>query len=286
MNEDVTVVLISHKSKDLILNFIREIYNRFKIIIIDNSNDKALEKEIEQNYPNVTLELVENNGYGAAINYASKLIKTNYFLISNPDINGLTEKNILDFVAAAKTLDDKFSSLGPRFLNVDPKSHIQSNHQIIIAEMKFISGACMFFKKETFQLLGGFDENFFLYFEESDFCLRAHKINKNYQINNIKIHHNTGSSVYVDNHKEKKEIEKLRNWHFIWSKFYYYKKNYGLIFSVIYFIPTLIRTVFRIFLYSLINNDEKREKYLIRFSGLYCSIRGIKSYKRLSNNNL
>ena len=33
----------------------------------------------------------------------------------------------------------------------------------------------MFFKKKNFDLIGGFDENFFLYFEESDFCLRAHK---------------------------------------------------------------------------------------------------------------
>ena len=161
MNKDLTVVLLSHKSKKLITRFVKEIYNKFEIIIIDNSNDRELEKEINQNYSNITLKFIENNGYGAAINYASKLIKTNYFLVSNPDIEGINEKNILEFLTAAKKLDDKFSSLGPRYINADTKSHVQSDPTVEIAEMKFISGACMFFKKKTFDLLGGFDENFF-----------------------------------------------------------------------------------------------------------------------------
>ena len=175
MNKDITIVLISHKSKDLILKFIKEIYNKFEIIIIDNSKDKELEKEIKQNYSKITIKFVENNGYGSAINYGSKLVKTNYFLISNPDIEGINEKNITKFLVSAKKLNDKFSSLGPRYIDADPKSHIQSDSNKEIAEMKFISGACMFFKKESFKILGGFDENFFLYFEESDFCLRSYK---------------------------------------------------------------------------------------------------------------
>ena len=102
MNKDTNIVLISHKSKDLILKFIKEIYNKFEIIIIDNSKDKELEKEIKQNYSKITIKFVENNGYGAAINYGSKLVKTNYFLISNPDIEGINEKNITKFLVSAK----------------------------------------------------------------------------------------------------------------------------------------------------------------------------------------
>ena len=83
---------------------------------------------------------------------------------------------------ASLILKDKFSSLGPRYINANPKSHVQSDERIEIADMKFISGACMFFKTETFKSLEGFDENFFLYFEESDFCLRSYKINKNYWV--------------------------------------------------------------------------------------------------------
>ena len=71
------------------------------------------------------------------------------------------ENKINKFLGAAKTLNDNFSALGPRFINADKKSHKQSNVNLKIAEMKFISGSCMFFKKKTFDSLGGFDENFF-----------------------------------------------------------------------------------------------------------------------------
>ena len=147
--------------------------------------------------------------------------------------------------------------------------------------MRFISGACMFFKKEIFNNLGGFDENFFLYFEESDFCLRAHKIYKNYQINTIQVKHNVGSSVEVENTDKKNNLIELYNWHFIWSKFYYYKKNYGYVFSLFYFFPIIIRIIFKINLNMILKNRFKEKKYRIRLDGLTSSIRGKKSSKRI-----
>jgi len=281
MNDEVTIILVSHKSKNLVLNFIKNFYTKYKILIIDNSNDINLKNILEKKYPEITIRLIENNGYASAINYGSKLVKTKYFLISNPDIEGLTSNNIDKFLDVAKNLNDNFSLLGPRYIGADKKSHIQSNPKIEIAEMRFISGACMFFKKEIFDKLGGFDENFFLYFEESDFCLRAHKIYKNYQINTIKVKHNVGSSVKVQNTNEKKNLIELYNWHFIWSKFYYYKKNYGYIFSFFYFFPIIIRIIFKINLNMILKNSFNEKKYKIRLDGLISSIRGKKSYKRI-----
>ena len=281
MNNQITIILISHRSKNLVLNFIKNIHIKYKLIIIDNSNDTELKKIIEKNYPEVVINIIENNGYGSAINYASKLVKTNYFLICNPDIEGINLKNIKKFLDAAQTLNDKFSSLGPRYIDADVKSHIQSDSKIEIAEMKFISGACMFFKKETFNSLGGFDENFFLYFEESDFCLRAHKVNKNYQINSIKVKHYQGTSVLVKNIEEKRDLQRLYSWHFIWSKFYYHKKNYGYFLSLIYFFPIIVRTVFKIIFNMISKNKIQEKKYKIRWDGLISSIKGKKSYKRI-----
>ena len=281
MNDQITVVLISHNSKDLVINIIKKIYNKFNIIIIDNSNDLILEKQIKENYSKITIELINNNGYGAAINYACKLVKTKYFLVSNPDIYGLNEKNINEFTNAAKILNDNFSVLGPRFINTDPKSHVQSDNKKNVEEMKFISGSCMFFKKEIFNFFGGFDENYFLYFEESDFCLRSHKIKKNYQINNIIITHNVGTSVSTKGTDERKNLEKLYTWHFIWSKFYYYKKHYTYPLAIVIFVPIMIRILFRIIL-SIYNKDiKKKEKYVERWSGLLNSIKGSKSFKRM-----
>jgi N-acetylglucosaminyl-diphospho-decaprenol L-rhamnosyltransferase len=281
MNNQITIILLSHRSKNLVLNFIKDIHIKYKLIIIDNSNDIELKKIIEKDYPEIVINIIENNGYGSAINYASKLVKTKYFLINNPDINGLNENMINKFLDAAKTLNDNFSALGPRFINANPKSLVQSNNIKNIEEMKFLSGSCMFFKKENFDFIGGFDEKFFLYFEESDFCLRSHKIKKNYQVNDIKIAHNVGTSVSTNNAYEKKQLEKLYTWHFIWSKFYYYKKHYTYFLAILIFIPIMIRILFRIVLFVFINDIEKKERYIERWSGLLNSIKGNKSFKRI-----
>ena len=282
MNSEITIVLISHKSKNLIIHFVKNIYKKFNIIVIDNSNDVNLQKEIKKNYPNIIIKLIENNGYGSSVNYASKLVKTKYFLISNPDVVGINEENIQKFLSAASKLEDNFSSLGPRFLNVNSKSHVQSDVNEKISEMKFISGACMFFKKKNFDLIGGFDENFFLYFEESDLCLRAHKKNKNYQLNEILINHKIGTSVSIKNYKERKELDNLYTWHFIWSKFYYYKKHYSYIIALLYFIPVIIRIIFKIIFFSYKGNKENTKKYKVRLEGLMTSIKCKKSFKRLN----
>ncbi len=281
MNQDVTILILTHKSKKLVLDYIKELYKKFRIIIIDNSNDLDLKSVIINSYPGVEIYLIPNNGYSNQINFGSKLVTTEYFLISNPDIRGMNESNVLNFVKAAKELKNKFSALGPRFLNVNPKSHKQSEDNNSISSMKFISGACMFFNKKNFDSLNGFDENIFLYFEENDFCVRSYKVNKNYQVNNIKIEHDIGTSVDVKNEEDKINQANFRTWHFIWSKFYYYKKHYGFFLAIIYFLPIIIRINFRIALYKYKNDKKKLTKYMNRRSGLYSSILNKKSSKRI-----
>ena len=280
MNKEVTIIILCHKSKDLVINYIKSIFNKFEIIIIDNSNDVELIKIIQEHYPGVIIKNIDNDGYGAAINYGSKLVKTKYFLISNPDLSGINENSLNEFVNTAKFLKDEFSVLGPRYLDVNPKSLIQSNESTDLGEINVLSGACMFFKKEVFDLVGGFDENFFLYFEENDFCLKAIKFKKIYQINKIKILHNAGNSVLLKNQEEIEDQRNLRSWHFVWSKFYFYKKNFSFIYALIIFIPIILRTRFKIIYYSIINNSKNLAKYANRWEGMKASILGKKSFKR------
>lgn len=282
MNEDVTVIIIGHKSKNLILNYIKPIHEKFRIIIIDNSNDFDLTKLIRINYPNILIKNVENDGYGAAINYGSKLVKTKYFLISNPDLTGINEDNLNKFIQVAKKLNDKFSTLGPRYEHANPKTLIQSNEKIEVSEFKVISGACMFFNKKNFDKIGGFDENFFMYFEENDFCLRSFKIYKNYQINSIKVYHNAGNSVSYDNIEEKELHEHFRTWHFMWSKFYFFKKRYTLLIAFLIFLPIIFRLIIRITFHTFFGNKKQLKKYRSRWSGLFNSIVGNKSKLRVN----
>lgn len=280
MNTKITILLLTHKSGNLVFNFLKKLYGKFRIIIVDNSHDVELEKKIKKNYPKISFKFMDDLGYGSAINYGCKFVKTEYFLISNPDICGLDENKINIFLQTAKKLNNSFSVIGPRYINSDPKSLNQSNTNEEIAEMRYLSGACMFFNKKNFDLIGGFDEKFYLYFEENDFCKRSIKFYKNYQINSIKIIHNVGTSVVTNSLEEKLAEDNLRSWHFIWSKFYYFKKHFGFFLAIIYFIPIIFRINFRIFLYSLNNDNIKKKKYIIRKSGLYSSILNHTSYRR------
>ena len=280
MNQEVTIVILTHKSKELVIKFIKNLYKKFKIIIVDNSNDIQLELLIKNIYSDIDIHLISNNGYSDQINYGLKFVKTEYFLISNPDVEGINDLHIQEFLRVAKKLNNRFSALGPRYMDANPKSIKQSQNDKDIAELRFLSGACMFFNKKNYDLIGGFDNNIFLYFEENDYCMRSKKLFKNYQINNIKIYHEGGNSVSCKYQNEIQDQKELRSWHFVWSKFYYYKKNYGYIYAIFFFLPIILRTSFKIFLYSITKDEINYFKYKNRLSGMISSIKGEKSYKR------
>ena len=101
----------------------------------------------------------------------------------------------------------------------------------------------MFLNMSKFSNIGFFDENFFLYLEEIDLCRRIKKINEKIYIDeNIKIFHHGGKSVdQIFSH----EIELTRNWHWMWSFFYYNKKHFGYFYSLIITLPKLFSSLFK-----------------------------------------
>jgi len=285
MSNKITVVLISHKSSELILKFINNFSNNIKILIIENSSDHQLKKKIKK-YKNVNIRYMKNNGYGAAINYARKYILTKYFFVFSPDVEKIDDNLIYMFEKKIKKIKN-FGALGPRFINVTEKSHKQSNKDLEVGKIDSISGSAMCFDTRSFDKIGGFDENIFLYFEETDYCLRAKKMGyKIYQLNKLFVKHPKGANngvVKIKDVNEVSNLEKLYFWHFVWSKYYFYNKHYGRLFSLIYLMPTLIRILYRITLYSCKKNNYKKEKYQVRLNGLLSSIKGKKSSKRLLN---
>ena len=271
MNE-ITIVIITYKSGKIIYDFIKKIPSTIKTIIIDNSQDYELKKNIEENYKNISVYLKENNGVSSALNYAVEKIKTKYFLQISPDLEfNFEDLNIfLDF---AKKKKNNFAALGPRFLDVKQKSHKQINENLELGKIDSIHGSCMFIDKDIFLKIGKFDENFFLYFEETEYCYRAKKKGYiSYQINDVKVT-TKGRSVDL----ESGSFSNILIWHFIWSKFYFHKKKYGKLLSLIIFLPLLVRILFRIILYTITRNEISSTKYKTRFDGLLKSIKGQKS---------
>ena len=274
--KNISIVIVSYKSKDRVLEFIKDLSSKLNIIIIENSKDKSLKEELKFS-KNVKLFFKNNIGYGSAANFARNYIDTEYFLLCNPDIEYLSNEKIDHLYREAKKLDKNFLCLGPSYEN--EKFRIDKK----ILKVKKISGACMLINTKIFDLLNGFDENIFLYFEEDDLCRRGNKKKfYSYKAKNIFINHKIGGSVQAKDKNEMNKIKELTLWHFIWSKYYFFRKHYGEIITLILFVPTLIRSIFKLLYYKITYNKVGIWKYEIRLSGLLSSIKRKKSFKRIS----
>ena len=123
-------------------------------------------------------------------------------------------------------------------------------------------------------------KNIFLYFEETDFAFRCKKLNKKiFMVPSINITHKESTSIKVDANKNEK-LKSLRQWHFMWSKFYFYKKNYNYFFAFVKTYRDFIESFLKLIVLFPFN---RRKSYLhsSRLLGLICSMIGVKSYKRL-----
>ena len=73
MNKDVTIVIPSYKSRNLVINKIKNLSKKYKIIIIENSKDYKLKKIINKNYNNIKIILKNNVGFGRAVNIGANI---------------------------------------------------------------------------------------------------------------------------------------------------------------------------------------------------------------------
>ena len=274
--DKITIIINTFKSEDKIHQCIDSIASKVKVIVIENSDNINLKKELENKYNNIQCFLTGKNlGYAKGNNLGISKVKSEYALVLNPD--AILASDALDkLLTTANKLSD-FAIIGPAKQNEFSKFDLNKNEDQVF-QVDSLKGFAMLLNLDQFKDIGFFDENFFIYLEEIDLCKRLKKKNKKiYLDKDVLIHHLGGSS-----HNEiiNFEMELSRNWHWMWSTFYFNKKHYGYfkaLFSVgRKFFSSLIKLLF----YSLIFNTYKKKIYLQRFSGLFNSIIGNKSWYR------
>jgi N-acetylglucosaminyl-diphospho-decaprenol L-rhamnosyltransferase len=274
-NQDLTIIINTFNSDEKIFSCIESISPNIGIIIIENSNNIEFKNNIEKKYRNVKCELTGKNlGYANGNNLGLSKVKTKFSLILNPDT--LIKKNSIEnFFKTANTYPN-FGIIGPAIQEEkDLKLKINTKNLI---EVDNVKGFAMFLNMKQFKEIGFFDQNFFIYFEEIDLCRRLKKANKKIYLDpNIIINHVGGSS---HNKSINFEMELSRNWHWMWSTFYYHKKYSGFIFALLKVIKKLISALFKILFYSIIFKENKKKIYYQRASGLLNSIIGNKSWYR------
>ena len=275
-DQDITVIITSFHSGEKIFNCIESINKDVKIIVVENSNDQELKEKIQSKYKNVDCILSkENLGYGAGNNLGLSKVLTNYALIVNPDVT-LENDTIDNFFLSINSIKD-FGIIAPI-----SKDEIYTNFSIDndnnLKEVESVKGFAMFLSMNNLKEIKFFDENFFLYFEEIDLCKRIRKNDiKIYIDPSIKVNHLGGTS---HNSEINKTMELSRNWHWMWSSFYYHKKHYGYFNSLVKISPKLLSSLIKFIFYLLIFQKFKSDIYKHRVFGIINSVLLKKSWYR------
>jgi len=273
---DLTIVIVSFKSEDILHRCIKSIDKKYPIIVIENSIDKKLKLELEQKYLNVNCILPkENLGYGGGNNLGLSEVKTNYTLILNPDVI-LMENSIENFFITVSKFPN-FGIIAPISAN---EKYDNFNHEkdINIKEVENVKGFAMFFNMKNLKKSNFFDDNFFLYLEEIDLCKRVRLMDIKIFIDpSIKVEHFGGSSHVSEINKS---MELSRNWHWMWSSFYFNKKHYGYLSALIKIFPKFFSSLFKFIFYLIIFKKDKSDIYKHRLLGIINSVLLKKSWYR------
>ena len=278
---NITFIIVSFKSEKIIDDCLKSLPKNSKIIVIENSNNYNLKKSLELKYDNIEVLISENNGMGASNNLGILKSETKFAYVLNPDVR-FKKDTFENLIAAAIKITD-FAILTP--INSDikfPNFKILKQNKNIndsIISVDSIDGFSMLINKEKFINQKFFDENIFLYLENDDLCRRVKKNGqKIFVIKNSIIDHKGSSSSSIKNDPE---FEYLRNWHWMWSKYYYNKKHYGMLIALIKIFFNLVSAMFKYVFYSLTLNNYKKNIFKMRISGIINSILGNKSKYRI-----
>ncbi len=282
--QNLSVIIVSYKSDHVIENCINSIDSEIEIIVIDNSNNDQFKKKIETKYKNVKCILSEENlGMGGGNNLGIKNVNKDFALILNPDVS-LANNSMNEIFVASKEIDN-FGIISP-ISNKDeyPNYVLKKGHNFDPEKpfkVKSVDGYAMLLNLKQLKKIEDFnffDENFFLYLENEDLCKRLIEKNEDiYIIPKSKISHLGGKAV---DPKYKDQIEYLRNWHWMWSKFYFNRKHYGYFIALSKVLKNFISAKIKFFYYLITFNTFKRKIYQMRLLGLISSMIGKNSYYR------
>lgn len=215
---------------------------KIEIVVVDDfSKDRRYEK-LKNKHPDVRLIIHKKNlGFGRSCNDGIKIAKGEYIIILNDDtvvtknwleglikplsnkLIGITTGKILFLKKKGKNkiiwyAGGKLTQLFPKIVWHIGYKEVDKKQYDEIKEIEFISGCVMAFRKQFINKVGYFDENYFLYYEDADLCLRARKIG-------YKLIYNPKSVIFHSESLSTKRESPFWIYHRERSRFIFVKKN-------------------------------------------------------------
>lgn len=273
--DDLTIIFLIYKSENIIKEQLAKL-KKFKIIIVDNNNNDTFKSFVNKNYKNVlNYHLSKKNvGFAKGNNIGANLCNTKYVLFLNPDLF-IDQNSIINLLHTFKTFDN-IGVVGPMLCNekfIPDGNSSLNNEKLKIVRNPFekkifnkiksslnqsylccdqIWGACMLFETVFFNKIGGFDDDFFIYYEDSYIC-RKIKLNNKVVMENAHAeatHLKGVSATYTFLEKAK-----LKFHHKLSEYVYLNKISYNFKFLlIINFFDYLQRSFFNIFKFKFKNS--------------------------------
>ena len=205
MNE-LSIVIVNYKTWDKLAfcldSILKQIEIEIQVIVVDNNSNDNKFFVFQQKYKWVTwIENSKNYGFAKACNIGIENAISKWYLFLNPDtilepksihslINYCNEKTEHRIIGIKQLNENKKNSnsygLFLSFWSLSglirplirlKKGSYKSINSKEIANPDWISGSFIMIRKEDFELINGWDESYWMYYEDMDLCKRAKKIN-------------------------------------------------------------------------------------------------------------
>lgn len=223
-NPLVSIVLLNYKTLSDTVECIESLfdcnYNNYNIILVDNASNDNCCTYVNQKYPSViTIQNDKNIGFAAGCNVGIKKaldLECDFVLLLNNDT--IVEKDFLKILVDTFSLDPRIGIATGKILYYDNMriwyggGHIsklrgvskiehleeEDRYDIQGGERTFASGCCMLISRKVIENVGNLTEDYFLYFEDTDYCMKVQNMK-------FKIFFNPKAIIY---HKESRSTQK------------------------------------------------------------------------------
>jgi hypothetical protein len=238
--KDISLSIVSHQQSEMVIRLLRDVARHApNLDVLLTSN--VPERSVIQSEGLKSVRQYDNphpQGFGSNHNAAFKHCGSPFFCVANPDIHLLSDP----FPELLACMDDpKVGLVTPRVL--DPEGNLEDSARYfptpvgLAAKMlgmdqgrypltsqapgavDWVAGMFMFFRAEAFRDIGGFDDRFFLYYEDVDICARLWQAG-------WKVMLHPGVSVYHAAQRTSRRSPRYLAWH-LSSMARYFAKHWG-----------------------------------------------------------
>lgn len=199
---ELSIIIVSYNNQTVLINCLESIIkhndlsDQLQVIIVEQSPQDDIFQYLLNKYHEFEIIRAENHGFGAGNNIGAERARGNYLLFLNPDTIlvepiGLFAKQCFDsnsnlgmfgvqLLNGERNITSSFECINPYGYKAKVFNSIFVQKNKFKDKSMYIQGADIFIRKDLFERIGKFDENIFMYFEESDLSLRILK--EGYQI--------------------------------------------------------------------------------------------------------